>query len=76
MDLLWVAILVAVNLQTSFLTPPFGFSLFYLKGVAPPEVTTTHLYKGIVPFILIQLTLIALMILFPSIITWLPQMTK
>ncbi|GAB4349490.1 MAG: TRAP transporter large permease subunit [Flammeovirgaceae bacterium] len=76
MDLLWIAILVAVNLQTSFLTPPFGFSLFYLKGVAPPEVTTVHLYKGIVPFILIQVGLIVLMIIFPDIITWLPKMTK
>jgi tripartite ATP-independent transporter DctM subunit len=76
MDLLWIAILISVNLQTSFLTPPFGFSLFYLKGVAPPEVTTTHLYKGIIPFILIQLGLITLMIFFPNIITWLPQITK
>ncbi len=67
-DMLWVGILMALNLQTSFLTPPFGFSLFYLKGVAPPEVTTQHLYRGIVPFIIIQIIMIAVVILFPEII--------
>lgn len=66
MNLVWIGILLAVNLQTSFLTPPFGFSLFYLKGVAPPEVTTAHLYRGIVPFILIQLLLLTLLMLFPE----------
>ncbi len=55
MDLIWIGLLLALNLQTSFLTPPFGFSLFYLKGVAPPEVKTSHLYRGIIPFLLIQL---------------------
>jgi len=63
MDLVWVGVLLAINLQTSFLTPPFGFSLFYLKGVAPPEVTTGHLYRGIIPFVLIQLVFLALVAL-------------
>ncbi len=69
MDLVWIGILIAMNLQTSFLTPPFGFSLFYLKGVAPPEVTTQHLYRGIIPFIIIQVIFISLIILFPQIVT-------
>lgn len=72
MNLLWVAILVSINLQTSFLTPPFGFSLFYLKGVAPPEVKTGQLYRGIIPFIIIQLVMLGLLIAFPEIVTWLP----
>lgn len=72
-DLLWVGILLAVNLQTSFLTPPFGFSLFYLKGVAPPEVTTGHLYRGIIPFILIQLIALAIIVIFPETVSWLPK---
>ena len=68
-DLIWVGILLAMNLQTSFLSPPFGFSLFYLKGVAPPSVKTSHLYRGIVPFIVIQLIVLALVILFPELVT-------
>jgi len=64
-DLIWVGILLALNLQTSFLSPPFGFSLFYLKGVAPEGVTTGHLYRGIIPFLLIQLVLLSLVFLFP-----------
>jgi tripartite ATP-independent transporter DctM subunit len=72
-DMLWVGILFALNLQTSFLTPPFGFSLFYLKGVAPPEVTTAHIYRGIIPFILIQLLCLAMVILWPDTVTWLPK---
>ncbi|MBB30121.1 MAG: C4-dicarboxylate ABC transporter [Gemmatimonadetes bacterium] len=71
-DLLWIGILIAMNLQTSFLTPPFGFSLFYLKGVAPSEVRTGHIYRGIVPFIVIQLIGLALVILMPEMATWLP----
>ena len=67
-DLLWLGILIGVNLQTSFLTPPFGFSLFYLKGVAPPSVTTGHLYRGIMPFVVIQVLLLFLIILYPDII--------
>jgi tripartite ATP-independent transporter DctM subunit len=65
-DLVWVGILLAINLQTSFLTPPFGFALFYLKGVTPPEVQTRDIYKGIVPFILIQILVFALFLLFPD----------
>ena len=67
MDPLWIGILLALNLQTSFLTPPFGFALFYLKGVAPPEVKTSDIYKGIVPFILIQILVLALVGFFPGL---------
>jgi len=67
-DMLWIGILMALNLQTSFLTPPFGFSLFYLKGVAPKEVTTRMIYKGILPYILIQVILLSLIIIFPELI--------
>ncbi len=66
-DPMWFAILIALNLQTSFLTPPFGFSLFYLKGVSPPEVKTTDIYKGVIPFILIQVLVLASIVLFPHI---------
>jgi TRAP-type mannitol/chloroaromatic compound transport system permease large subunit len=72
-DLLWLGILIAMNLQTSFLTPPFGFSLFYLKGVAPPEIQTGHIYRGIIPFIIIQLIGLTLVITFPEMATWLPE---
>lgn len=67
-DLLWVGILLAINLQTSFLTPPFGFSLFYLKGVAPPEVKTRDIYRGIIPFIIIQLVVLTMIYIFPSVL--------
>ena len=67
-DLVWVGILLALNLQTSFLTPPFGFSLFYLKGVAPPQVTTMHIYRGVIPFLIIQLILLGLVIGIPDLI--------
>ena len=72
-NLLWIGILIAVNLQTSFLTPPFGFSLFYLKGVAPKGIPTGHIYRGIIPFIIIQLIGLTLIILFPQMATWLPS---
>lgn len=72
-DLLWFAILIAVNLQTSFLTPPFGFSLFYLKAVAPKEITIQHIYRGIIPFVVIQIVAILLIAFFPKLITWLPD---
>ncbi len=72
-NLLWIGILIAVNLQTSFITPPFGFSLFYLKGVAPASITTGHIYRGIIPFIIIQLIGLTLIILFPELCTWLPR---
>jgi len=75
-DLLWVGILIAMNLQTSFLTPPFGFALFYLKGVAPPEVSTTHIYKGIIPYVIIQLIGLLIVILFPQVALWLPATLK
>jgi len=67
-DLIWIGILLAINLQTSFLTPPFGFALFYLKGVAPPEVKTSHIYQGIIPFVIIQLLFLTLLILFPRLV--------
>ena len=73
---LWFAILLAVNLQTSFLTPPFGFALFYLQGVAPPEVKMTDIYRGVLPFIVIQLGVLALLALFPPIVTWLPELIQ
>lgn len=69
-NLIWIGILLALNLQTSFLTPPFGFSLFYLKGVAPEGVTTAHLYRGIIPFVLIQLGFLVIVSLFPRILFW------
>jgi tripartite ATP-independent transporter DctM subunit len=72
--LVWFVMLVAVTLQTSFLTPPVGFALFYLKGVCPPEITLTTIYKGVVPFILLQLLALALLILFPILVTWFPAM--
>jgi len=72
-DPLWLAVLIAINLQTSFLTPPFGFSLFYLKGVCPPEVKTTDIYKGIIPFVVIQLIGIILVCFVPESVTWLPK---
>ncbi len=67
-DLVWVGILLAINLQTSFLTPPFGFALFYLKGVAPPEIKTKQLYIGILPFVVIQIIFLCLLILFPQLL--------
>ncbi len=71
-DKLWFTVLVAVCLQTSFLTPPVGFALFYLKGVAPPQITLGHLYRGIVPFVLLQLLGLAAVFLWPGLVTWLP----
>lgn len=71
-DMVWFAILIAMNLQTSFLTPPFGFSLFYLKAVAPPEVRIQHIYRGVIPFIIIQLLVLGLLVLFPEVVQWLP----
>ncbi|MEJ2124788.1 MAG: TRAP transporter large permease subunit [Alphaproteobacteria bacterium] len=70
--LVWFLILVAVTLQTSFLTPPVGFALFYLKGVCPPEIKLTDIYKGVVPFIFLQLVALALVIAIPTLATWLP----
>lgn len=70
-SLIWIGILLGLNLQTSFLSPPFGFSLFYLKGVAPPSVTTQHLYRGIIPFVVIQLIFLATVVVFPEVVFWL-----
>jgi len=71
-DPLWFSLLLCVNLQTSFLTPPFGYALFYFKGVAPTQFTMMHIYRGIMPFVLLQLISIGLLCLFPSLVTWLP----
>lgn len=73
-DPVWLGIMIAINLQTSFLTPPFGFALFYLRGVAPPEVTTQHIYKGVAPFIAIQVFVLLLLAIWPVLTTWLPDM--
>ena len=73
-DPIWLGVMVGVNLQTSFLTPPFGFALFYLRGVAPPRVSTGMIYRGIIPFVLIQILALFILFFFPQIITWLPSM--
>ena len=73
-DPLWLGILISLNLQTSFLTPPFGFSLFFLRGVAPKSVKTLNIYKGVIPFIFIQVLAIILVFVFPQIATWLPRL--
>jgi tripartite ATP-independent transporter DctM subunit len=72
-DPVWLGIMIALNLQTSFLTPPFGFALFYLRGVAPPSVTTANIYRGAVPFVAIQIFALLLIAAFPDLATWLPQ---
>jgi TRAP-type mannitol/chloroaromatic compound transport system permease large subunit len=71
-DPIWLGVLLAINLQTSFLTPPFGFSLFYLRGAAPPEITTGQIYAGVIPFIGLQIVGIALVWMLPQLATWLP----
>ena len=71
-DPVWLGVMMAINLQTSFLTPPFGFALFYLRGVAPDSVKTSDIYKGVIPFILIQMMMLMLLSVFPGIATWLP----
>ena len=73
LDPVWLGVMIAINLQTSFLTPPFGFSLFYLRGVAPAEVSTQDIYRGVVPFVAIQLLALALLAAWPSLATWLPD---
>ena len=72
LDPVWLGVMIAINLQTSFLTPPFGFALFYLRGVAPPSVTTQQIYRGVIPFVAIQLGALLLLALFPELVTWLP----
>ena len=72
LDPVWLGIMIAINLQTSFLTPPFGFALFYLRGVAPPSVTTAQIYRGAIPFVAIQIFALLLIAAFPDLVTWLP----
>jgi len=72
-DLVWLGMLICVTLQTSFLTPPFGWALFFLRGVAPPEVTTRHMYMGVIPFVAMQLLAVLLVFLFPQLALWLPK---
>ena len=72
LDPVWLGIMIAVNLQTSFLTPPFGFALFYLRGVAPASVTTAQIYRGAIPFVAIQVLALLLLAAFPGLVTWLP----
>ena len=74
LDPVWLGIMIAINLQTSFLTPPFGFALFYLRGVAPASVKTTQIYRGVLPFILIQLAMLIILAIWPELATWLPGM--
>ena len=74
LDPVWLGIMIAINLQTSFLTPPFGFALFYLRGVAPKEIRTQDIYKGVMPFIAIQLVTLAMLAIWPGLITWLPKL--
>lgn len=73
LDPVWLGIMIAINLQTSFLTPPFGFALFYLRGVAPPEVTTGQIYRGVIPFVGIQILALVILAMFPGLVTWLPD---
>jgi tripartite ATP-independent transporter DctM subunit len=75
-DPIWLGIMIALNLQTSFLTPPFGFALFYLRGVAPSSVSTSAIYRGVIPFILLQLTLLVALWIWPQMATWLPAALK
>jgi tripartite ATP-independent transporter DctM subunit len=72
LDPVWLGVMIAINLQTSFLTPPFGFALFYLRGVAPPTVSTEQIYRGVIPFVAIQIGALMLLALFPELVTWLP----
>jgi len=73
LDPVWLGIMIAINLQTSFLTPPFGFALFYLRGVAPASVTTAQIYRGAIPFVAIQLVALLFIAIFPDLVTWLPE---
>jgi tripartite ATP-independent transporter DctM subunit len=74
LNLVWYGVILGANLQASFLTPPFGFALFYLRGVAPPEITTGQIYRGAIPFILLQLLVLALIITFPGLVNFLPSL--
>ena len=72
-DPVWLGVMLAINLQTSFLTPPFGFALFYLRGVAPDTVSTGQIYRGVIPFVLIQIGALIILALWPELVTWLPD---
>jgi tripartite ATP-independent transporter DctM subunit len=76
LDLVWFGVVLGTNLQTSFLTPPFGFALFYLRGVVPPEIKTRDIYRGVIPFILLQLLVLVLIIIFPGIVSFLPSLSQ
>jgi tripartite ATP-independent transporter DctM subunit len=71
--LAWLLVVISVNLQTSFLTPPFGFALFYMKGSVPPSITMAHIYRGIIPFVFLQLVALGICIAFPELVLWLPR---
>jgi len=73
-DPIWLGVMMAMNLQTSFLTPPFGFALFYLRGVAPASLSTPDIYRGAIPFIAIQVLALLLLAAVPSLATWLPSL--
>ena len=73
LDPIWLGIMIALNLQTSFLTPPFGFALFYLRGVAPESVTTRQIYRGVIPFVAIQIIALLILSIWPELATWLPD---
>ena len=75
-DPIWLGIMIALNLQTSFLTPPFGFSLFYLRGVTPASVATSDIYRGVAPYIVLQLMVLAILALWPGLATWLPALVR
>ena len=75
-ELIWFSILVAVTLQTSFLTPPVGFALFYMKGVTPPEISMRNIYKGVIPFIILQIVVLILIFIFPSLVLYLPSLAS
>ena len=72
-DPIWLGIMIAINLQASFLTPPFGFALFYLRGVAPESIKTQQIYRGVVPFVVIQILMLIILSIFPVLVTWLPN---
>jgi len=76
LDPIWLGVMIAINLQTSFLTPPFGFALFYLRGVTPPEIPTRQIYAGVVPFIMLQLLALAILSIWPELATWLPEQIR
>jgi TRAP-type mannitol/chloroaromatic compound transport system permease large subunit len=73
LDPVWLGVMIAINLQTSFLTPPFGFALFYLRGVSPPQVRTADIYRGVVPFVVMQLAMLVVLTKWPALVTWLPK---